>query len=288
MTIAATYTTAVIGMAVLKGAEGTLLEENTAGPSARSGAISPPERSSRFRRSSSHQSGIRSSRSTLCAVDGHAHLRRYPRDHVCHHPPSGTGGKQGASLSGIDRRSGDPQVGTGGCEELAPVIHGMGVGAFLSALVEFKVIAAGWQKLVGLTKGTLLLRAPGMNPAYFGVGYIIGPRLGAINFSGGVLAWGCSHRSSPISFIATTPPPSPTGPRSSPLSGKTTCGTSLSGECSSAPSTLSTGCEAACSAVSHGRSRISGAAAGGRGRCGPNGTSTSGGRCSSSVSSSSS
>ncbi len=29
-----------------------------------------------------------------------------------------------------------------------------------------------------------------MNPAYFGVGYIIGPKLGAINFSGGVLAWG--------------------------------------------------------------------------------------------------
>ena len=41
-----------------------------------------------------------------------------------------------------------------------------------------------------LSKGVLMLRAPGMNPAYFGVGYIIGPKLGAINFSGGVLAWG--------------------------------------------------------------------------------------------------
>ncbi len=29
-----------------------------------------------------------------------------------------------------------------------------------------------------------------MSPAFLGVGYIIGPKLAAINFSGGVLAWG--------------------------------------------------------------------------------------------------
>ncbi len=29
-----------------------------------------------------------------------------------------------------------------------------------------------------------------MSPAYLGVGYIIGPRLAALNFAGGVLAWG--------------------------------------------------------------------------------------------------
>ena len=27
-------------------------------------------------------------------------------------------------------------------------------------------------------------------PAYIGVGYIIGPELGALNFAGGVLSWG--------------------------------------------------------------------------------------------------
>jgi putative OPT family oligopeptide transporter len=32
--------------------------------------------------------------------------------------------------------------------------------------------------------------APSISPAYVGVGYIIGPELAALNFSGGVLAWG--------------------------------------------------------------------------------------------------
>jgi putative OPT family oligopeptide transporter len=32
--------------------------------------------------------------------------------------------------------------------------------------------------------------APAISPAYLGVGYIIGPRLGALNFAGGVFAWG--------------------------------------------------------------------------------------------------
>ena len=31
---------------------------------------------------------------------------------------------------------------------------------------------------------------PDISPAYLGVGYIIGPRLAALNFAGGVLAWG--------------------------------------------------------------------------------------------------
>ena len=36
----------------------------------------------------------------------------------------------------------------------------------------------------------MLVRGPEMSPAFFGVGYIIGPTLAGINFSGGVLAWG--------------------------------------------------------------------------------------------------
>ena len=31
--------------------------------------------------------------------------------------------------------------------------------------------------------------APDVSPAYLGVGYIIGPKLAALQFSGGVLAW---------------------------------------------------------------------------------------------------
>ena len=41
-----------------------------------------------------------------------------------------------------------------------------------------------------ITGGTSLFTAPDISPAYLGVGYIIGPRLAALNFAGGVLAWG--------------------------------------------------------------------------------------------------
>jgi len=41
-----------------------------------------------------------------------------------------------------------------------------------------------------ITGGTSLFTLPDISPAYLGVGYIIGPRLGALNFAGGVLAWG--------------------------------------------------------------------------------------------------
>jgi putative OPT family oligopeptide transporter len=41
-----------------------------------------------------------------------------------------------------------------------------------------------------MTGGATLLIAPDISPAYLGVGYIIGPRLAALNFAGGVLAWG--------------------------------------------------------------------------------------------------
>lgn len=41
-----------------------------------------------------------------------------------------------------------------------------------------------------MTGGAAILTAPDVSPAYLGVGYIIGPRLAALNFAGGVLAWG--------------------------------------------------------------------------------------------------
>jgi len=41
-----------------------------------------------------------------------------------------------------------------------------------------------------LTGGATTFTAPDISPAYLGVGYIIGPRLAALNFAGGVLAWG--------------------------------------------------------------------------------------------------
>jgi putative OPT family oligopeptide transporter len=38
--------------------------------------------------------------------------------------------------------------------------------------------------------GAATVAAPSISPAYLGVGYIIGPRLAALQFAGGVLAWG--------------------------------------------------------------------------------------------------
>ncbi len=41
-----------------------------------------------------------------------------------------------------------------------------------------------------VTGGATFFATPDVSPAYLGVGYIIGPRLAALNFAGGVLAWG--------------------------------------------------------------------------------------------------
>ena len=40
------------------------------------------------------------------------------------------------------------------------------------------------------TGGMSVFNSPAVSPAYLGVGYIIGPRLAALNFAGGVIAWG--------------------------------------------------------------------------------------------------
>ena len=48
-------------------------------------------------------------------------------------------------------------------------------------LISDKVVPAG---------GMSTFTWPAATPAYLGVGYIIGPELGALNFAGGLLAWG--------------------------------------------------------------------------------------------------
>jgi putative OPT family oligopeptide transporter len=191
MTIAATYTTAVVGMAVIKALKGTLLEENAArtvgsiGGNIATGAI--------FTLPAFFIAGIWNPffslehyvLSTIMLVVAGilgimfvTILRRVlVEDTELPFPES-------IAASEIHKS------GQAGVQNSRFLFYGMGVGAFFNALVEFKFIAAGWQKIVSLSKGVLMLRAPGMNPAYFGVGYIIGPKLGAINFSGGVLAWG--------------------------------------------------------------------------------------------------
>jgi putative OPT family oligopeptide transporter len=191
MTIAATYTTAVIAMAVLKALKGTILEENAArtigsiGGNIAAGAIFVLPA---FFISSIWDPFYSLSHyiiSTIILIFGGilgimfvTLLRRVlVEDQELPFPES--------IAAAEIHKSG--QKGTGGSKFL---LSGMGVGAFFTALVEFKFIASTWQKVISFAKGSILLRSPGMAPAYFGVGYIIGPRLGAINFSGGVLAWG--------------------------------------------------------------------------------------------------
>jgi putative OPT family oligopeptide transporter len=86
----------------------------------------------------------------------------------------------------------------------------MGLGALIQAAKEFSLFKATWEHFVTFAKfpialkakktgailtthstsGGALISSPGVSPAYIGVGYIIGPKLAALNFSGGLLAWG--------------------------------------------------------------------------------------------------
>ena len=66
----------------------------------------------------------------------------------------------------------------------------MGFGALIQSLGTFKVFATSWDSLIKLNKGAFLFKSPDVSPAYMGVGYIIGPKLASLNFSGGVIAWG--------------------------------------------------------------------------------------------------
>ena len=77
----------------------------------------------------------------------------------------------------------------------------MGIGALIQALGQMNFFKLSYDKFIAFKSHTIkstafkvnggaLLSSPGISPAYMGVGYIIGPKLGALNFSGGLVAWG--------------------------------------------------------------------------------------------------
>jgi putative OPT family oligopeptide transporter len=80
----------------------------------------------------------------------------------------------------------------------------MGVSGFIFALGQLSFYATVWQKFIFFAKttinlnnagtatvqGGMVLNAPAVSPAFLGVGYIVGPRIASLAFSGGVLAWG--------------------------------------------------------------------------------------------------
>jgi putative OPT family oligopeptide transporter len=102
------------------------------------------------------------------------------------------------------------KAGQQGARAAKVLFANMGVGATLFFLGAINVFAASrdfvvhvgelGKSLVTLTRapGSPVVQAgamstfsaPAISPAYLGVGYIIGPRLGALNFAGGVFAWG--------------------------------------------------------------------------------------------------
>lgn len=191
MTIAATYPAAVIGMAIIKLFKGTILEENftrtvgSIGESIAAGAI--------FTLPAFFIAGIWDPFFT-------------PGNYMISAAIMVAGGVLGIMFVALLRRVMVEDVelpfpesvaaaeihkagrhGAGGSKFL---FSAMGIGAAIQALGQFKLFATSWDKLTTFGKGHILFRSPDVSPAYMGVGYIIGPRLAALNFSGGVLAWG--------------------------------------------------------------------------------------------------
>ena len=191
MTIAATYPAAVIGMAIIKLFKGTILEENFArtvgsiGESIAAGAI--------FTIPAFFIAGIWDPFFT-------------PGHYAISSAIMFAGGILGIMFVALLRRVMVEDVDLPFPESVAAAeIHkagrhggsgskflfsAMGVGALIQALGQFKLFATSADKLVSFGKGNILFKSPDVSPAYMGVGYIIGPRLAALNFSGGVLAWG--------------------------------------------------------------------------------------------------
>jgi putative OPT family oligopeptide transporter len=100
------------------------------------------------------------------------------------------------------------KAGRGGSTGAKYLFYAMGIGGFIELLKGFSLLAAKWEKFSAFaskliprtgvgdgfkgvaTGGGFMLKTPSLSPAFLGVGYIIGPRLAALNFAGGVLSWG--------------------------------------------------------------------------------------------------
>jgi putative OPT family oligopeptide transporter len=211
ITIAATYPAAVIGMAVLRAWKGTVLEENLArtagsiGESVAAGAI--------FTLPAFLISGAWTSfdpsqaywKSTAMMIVGSilgvlfvSLVRRVMvEDPELPFPES----VAAAEIHKAGRR---------GAEAARYLFWNIGLGALVQALGEFQLFAGNRDFFfrigelgksfvrLGALGSTNIIRtgavtkfsAPTVSPAYLGVGYVIGPELAALNFSGGVLAWG--------------------------------------------------------------------------------------------------
>jgi len=211
MTIAATYPAAVIGMALLRLMKGSLLEENIArtvgsiGESVAAGAVFtipafvmadlwPGLTKDQYWKSVA-----------LMVIGGTLGIlfvtllrRVMVEDPELPFPESVAAseihkaGQQGAKAAKILFAN----MGFGGFMYLLGAVNVFSPNntfpVSISALGKKLLLRTGTNPNVAMTVtgGITLFTAPDISPAYLGVGYIIGPRLAALNFAGGVLAWG--------------------------------------------------------------------------------------------------
>ena len=213
MTIAATYPAAVIGMAVLRLFKGSVLEENFArtvgsiGESVAAGAIfTVPAfvilKLWKFDPAHMFQEYILAScLMILGGILGIMFVTVLRRVMV---EDPGLPFPESVAASEIHK------AGQKGADAALQLFRAMGVGAVVKLLDGFGIfrssndftVAVGKLKQsfvrLGMTDTAVKLQtggitsfsAPAVTPAYLGVGYIIGPELGALNFAGGLLAWG--------------------------------------------------------------------------------------------------
>jgi putative OPT family oligopeptide transporter len=203
MTIAATYPAAVIGMAVLRFFKGSILEENftrtvgSIGESVAAGAI--------FTLPAFYISGVWDAEkfssagsyitASLILIAGGtlgvlfvALLRRVMvEDKDLPFPES-------MAAAEIHKTG---QGSAGGSKFL---FLAMIAGALIKVAGALKLFAVEWTHFIKVgvadtvskikLDGGFNMTGPEISPAYLGVGYIIGPRLSALNFSGSIMAWG--------------------------------------------------------------------------------------------------
>jgi len=210
-TIAATYPAAVIGMAVLRAFKGTVLEENIArtagsiGESVAAGAI--------FTIPAFVMSG-----SWTSFDPAHAYWKSTALMVV--------GGVLGVLFVSLVRRAlvEDPtlpfpesvaaaeihKAGQRGADAARYLFWSIGLGTLIQALGELQLFATDKDFIVRIgeigksivrlgprnsqnvlqTGAISTISAPTVSPALIGVGYVIGPELASLSFSGSILAWG--------------------------------------------------------------------------------------------------
>jgi putative OPT family oligopeptide transporter len=211
ITIAATYPAAVIAMAVLRAWKGSLLEENIArtagsiGESVAAGAIFTIPAFLLSRAWTSFRPGDAYWKSTALIMVGSilgvlfiSLVRRVMvEDPELPFPES-------VAAAEIHK------AGQRGAQAAKYLFWNIGIGGVVYMLGRFGLFAADkdFHPVVGslghsqvrlgtagstnlvAAGGTSMFAAPSVSPAYLGVGYIIGLRLAALQFAGGVLAWG--------------------------------------------------------------------------------------------------